>query len=262
MSTIQANNIQIHYRFINNRQPETLVFSNSLGTNFTMWNKQIEALSNQFNILLSDTRGHGETEVTEGEYSAELLGNDILELTQNLGIESFHFCGLSMGGLIGQWLALQGGERVRKVVLCNTAARIGTEETWNDRITLVKEQGLESVAAGTPAKWFSDDFIEKEKDQVEEIISNFKKNSPEGYAANCAMVRDADFRDQLKKISKPVLIIAGTLDPVTTVEDGKWMRNEIKNAELVTIDARHLSAFEKPDEFNQALIEFLTTELQ
>ncbi|MDO5655974.1 MAG: 3-oxoadipate enol-lactonase [Flavobacteriaceae bacterium] len=254
---IQANNIQIHYQFIDNQKPETLVFSNSLGTNFTMWNKQIEALSQYFNILLSDTRGHGETEVTEGEYSAELLGNDVLELTKNLGIESFHFCGLSMGGLIGQWLAINGGERVKKVVLCNTAAKIGNDDGWNDRINLVKKEGLEPVAAGTPEKWFTDDFIENEKEQVEEIIKNFKKNSPEGYAANCAMVRDADFRNELKNIDKPVLIIAGSQDPVTTVEDGQWMQNEIKNSELVSIDARHLSAFEKPTEFNQALIQFL-----
>lgn len=253
----KANNIDIHYRFIDNQKPETLVFSNSLGTHFTMWDKQINALSEYFNILLSDTRGHGKTEVTAGEYTAELLGNDVLELTENLGIESFHVCGLSMGGLVAQWLAINGGERVKKAVLCNTAAKIGSEDGWNDRINLVKKEGLEPVAEGTPSKWFTDDFIENEKGQVEEIITKFKQNSPEGYAANCAMVRDADFRNELKNIQKPILIIAGSQDPVTTVDDAKWMQNEIKNSELVTIDAKHLSAFEKPTEFNKELIQFL-----
>ena len=257
MPKIKANGIEINYQFIDNGKPETLVFSNSLGTNFSMWNKQIEAVSKHFNILLSDTRGHGETEVTEDEYSAELLGKDVLELTKNLGIETFHFCGLSMGGLIGQWLGLNGENRVQNIVLCNTAAKIGSEDSWNDRIDLVNKEGLEPVAAGTPSKWFTDDFIENEKNEVEGIIENFKKNSPEGYAANCAMVRDADFREELKNIKNPVLIIAGEQDPVTTVEDGKWMQNEIPNSELKTIDARHLSAFEKPTEFNEILIQFL-----
>ncbi len=257
MSKIKTNGIEINYQLINNGKPETLVFSNSLGTNFTMWNKQLEAVSEHFNILLSDTRGHGNTDVTEGDYSAELLGNDLLELTKNLGIETFHFCGLSMGGLIGQWLGLNGGNRVQKIVLCNTAAKIGTTDSWNDRISLVQKEGLEPVAAGTPAKWFTDDFIENQKNEVEEIINNFKTNSPQGYASNCAMVRDADFRDELKNIKNPVLIIAGEQDPVTTVEDGKWMQKEIKNSVLITIDARHLSAFEKPTEFNQILLQFL-----
>lgn len=257
MPTIHANGIQIHYRFLDQGKAQTVVFSNSLGTSISMWNKQLEAVSQHFNILLSDTRGHGDTEVTEGYFSVELLGQDVLHLTKTLGIEAFHFCGLSMGGLIGQWLALNGGNRIQKIVLCNTAAKIGTDASWNERIALVKSQGLEAVAASTPAKWFTDGFIEDEPNQVEGIMSDFKRNSPQGYVSNCAMVRDADFREVLKNIELPVLIIAGTQDPVTTVEDAKWMQSEIKNSELVSLNARHLSAFEKPTEFNEAIIQFL-----
>lgn len=257
MPKITVNNAQINYKFLDNKKPETMVFSNSLGTNYSMWTKQEAEVSKYFNILFYDTRGHGESETTEGAYSAELLGKDVLALTKSLNIEKFHFCGLSMGSLIGQWLALNGGDRVQKIILCNTAAKIGTEESWNERIELVLEKGLETVAEATPAKWFSDGFIKDNKDDVDQILAAFKKNSPEGYASNCAMVRDADFRDGLEAISKPVLIISASLDPVTTVADGNEIQMKIQNSEHIILNAKHLSAFEKPAEFNEALLKFL-----
>lgn len=257
MPQLKIINAILNYKFIENGKPETLVFSNSLGTDFSMWKKQEVEISQNFNILFSDTRGQGESETTEGDYSAELLGNDVLELTKNLGIETFHFCGLSMGGLIGQWLALNGGNRVEKLILCNTSPKIGTENSWNERILLVNEKGLNPVAEATPEKWFTDDFIKNESEQVHEIIQKFKKNSSQGYASNCAMVRDADFREDLKNIEKPVLIISGSQDPVTTVEDGDEMQKQIKNSEHITLNAKHLSAFERPIEFNEAILKFL-----
>lgn len=257
MPQLKINNASLNYKFLDNGKDETLVFSNSLGITFSMWAKQEGEISKYFNILFYDTRGHGESETTEGDYSAELLGNDVLELTKNLGIENFHFCGLSMGSLIGQWLALNGGNRVQKVILCNTAAKIGTEQGWNERIQLVNEKGLESVAESTPEKWFSDDFIQNKKDEVDEIITQFKKNSTKGYTSNCAMVRDADFRENLQNIDKPILIISGSQDPVTTVADGNEMQKQIKNSEHIILNAKHLSAFERPIEFNEAILKFL-----
>jgi 3-oxoadipate enol-lactonase len=237
--------------------PETLVFSNSLGTTLGMWKHQIENFSKYYNLLLSDTRGHGQSETTPGEYKVELLGHDVLELTQALDISSFHFCGLSMGGLIGQWLAINGGKRVKKVVLCNTAVKIGSKEAWNERIETVKKKGLEAVASTTPNKWFTKDFIESNTQQVNEIIQEFSKNSFNGYNANCAMVRDADFRDTIHKTDKKILIVTGSEDRVTTVEHGRILQNEINNSELVSINASHLSAFENPTEFNKPVLEFL-----
>ena len=257
MPQLKINGATLNYLYIDNSKAETLVFSNSLGTNFSMWVKQKKEISKHFNILFSDTRGHGESETTDGDYSAELLGNDVLQLTKELGIQTFYFCGLSMGGLIGQWLALNAGDRVKKLIISNTSPKIGHAETWNDRIKLVNKQGLEPVAAATPEKWFTDDFIKNEEEQVQQIMEKFKNNSPKGYAANCAMVRDADFRDELKNINIPVLIISGDQDPVTTVEDGNKMQKQIAGSEHVILNAKHLSAFEKPTEFNDAIIQFL-----
>lgn len=255
---IKANGAEIHYQWIDNQQEDTIVFSNSLGTNLTMWKKQIEDFSQEYNILLSDTRGHGKSEVTSGEYNVELLGNDVLALTKELGIEQFHFCGLSMGGLIGQWLAINGGERVQKIIQCNTAVKIGNKQAWNERIKTVKKNGLESIANATPKKWFTDSFLDKKKEEVEIIVNYFLKNSPEGYAANCAMVRDANFTKNIEQTNKKVLIIAGSQDPVTTVSHAQFLVENIKHAKLHIIEAKHLSAFEKPKEFNQATLNFLT----
>ncbi len=257
MIKADINGAEIAFTYIDNGKPETVVFSNSLGTTMAMWDKQIEPFSQHFNVLLSDTRGHGESEVTEGDYSAELLGKDILGLTAELGLESFHFCGLSMGGTIGQWLALYGGPRVDRVALCNTAVKIGTKEGWNERIATVREVGLGPVAESTPPKWFSDAFLEDRPGEVARIVEDFLKNSPAGYCANCAMVRDADFTDEIEKVAKPVLIVAGTIDPVTTVKDGEYLREKIAGSELVALEARHLSAYEKNHEFNRALLSFL-----
>ena len=257
MPIIKINGAELFYKLIDSGKEETVVFSNSLGTRQSMWAGQEEALRAHFNLLFYDTRGHGQSETTPGEYSAELLGADVLQLTAQLGITHFHFCGLSMGGLIGQWLALNGGSRIEKVILCNTSPKIGDKESWNDRIDLVRREGLDPVAANTAGKWFTDDFIHNEIGKVEAVIRNFKQNSAAGYQSNCAMVRDADFREKIQNIENPVLLIAGSEDPVTTADDAREMQNQIKNAELVNLKARHLSAYERPQEFNEAVLNFL-----
>lgn len=228
-----------------------------MGTNFSMWKKQREALSEHFNLLFYDTRGHGKSKVTQGDYSADLLGNDVLALTEFLGINEFHFCGISMGGLIGQWLALNAIGRLKKLVISNTAAKIGTEAGWNSRIKIVTENGLSSILEATAERWFTEIFNENHKDEVDEILKNFAETPLQGYVSNCAMVRDADFRDDLNKIDTPTLIISGKHDLVTTIDDGHFLQENIKNSEHQILETCHLSNFEQPTEFNQALIQFL-----
>lgn len=257
MPSAKVNNTEINYRFEDYGHENTLVFSNSLGTNFSMWKKQHEEISKHFNILFYDTRGHGKSEVTEGDYSAELLGNDILQLTEFLGIHYFYFCGISMGGLIGQWLALNGEGRIKKLIISNTAAKIGTGEGWNSRIKSVSENGLSSILEATAERWFTESFNKNHKNEVDGILKNFAETPLRGYISNCAMVRDADFRNDLFKISIPTLIISGKYDEVTTVEDGVFLQTNIKNAEHVILETCHLSNFEKPTELNSAVIQFL-----
>lgn len=256
MPFAKVNNTTIHYKFEDFGKEETIVFSNSLGTNLSMWKKQREDFSQHFNLLFMDTRGHGESEVFDGEYSAELLGNDVLQLTQLLGIHEFHFCGISMGGLIGQWLTINSG-RVKKAVIANTAAKIGTTEGWNHRIQTVSQNGLSSILDATAQRWFTPDFNRTNSMEVAEILKNFAQTSPSGYIANCAMVRDADFTNNLSNIDIPVLIISGKYDDVTNVEDGNFLQQNIKNSKHQILEASHLSNFEQPKAFNEAVLAFL-----
>lgn len=257
MSFATVNNTKIHYEYLQNGKDKTLVFSNSLGTNFSMWNPQIEALSQEYNLLFQDTRGHGQSNVTSGEYSAELLGKDVLALLDFLNIEKFAFCGLSMGGLIGQWLGIHAKGRIEKLIICNTAAKIGTQKGWNQRIATVSENGLVNIVPATAERWFTEKFRASSYDQIQPILDVFAKTDVAGYCSNCAMVRDADFRTQLHEIEAPTLVICGTEDTVTTVEDGKFMQEQIPNAQLKAFYAAHLSNVEAATEFNQALLDFL-----
>ncbi|MAE23600.1 3-oxoadipate enol-lactonase [Pseudomonas sp. ALS1279] len=239
-----------------------LVLSNSLGTDLHMWNAQIAAFAQHFQVLRYDTRGHGASLVSEGPYSIEQNGRDVLELLDALGIAKMHFCGLSMGGLIGQWLGINAPERIERLVLCNTAAKIGTPEVWNPRIEMVLaegEQAMRGLRDASISRWFTADFAEANPGKVEPIVGMLAQTSPQGYAANCAAVRDADFREQLGAIRAPTLILCGSGDPVTTTEHGRFMQQRIEGAKLVEFHAAHLSNVEAGVAFTQALLDFLTS---
>lgn len=238
-----------------------LVLSNSLGTDLHMWDAQIEAFTQHFQVLRYDTRGHGASLVTDGPYSIEQSGRDVLALLDALGIAKAHFCGLSMGGLIGQWLGINAPERIERLVLCNTAAKIGTPEVWNPRIETVLAggaQAMRDLRDASISRWFTADFAEANPDKVEPIVGMLAQTSPEGYAANCAAVRDADYREQLGSIVAPTLIVCGSGDPVTTPEHGRFMQERIAGAELVEFHAAHLSNVQAVDDFGQRVLDFLT----
>nr|WP_315197161.1 3-oxoadipate enol-lactonase [uncultured Flavobacterium sp.] len=257
MSKIKKQNSVLNYVFDDFKKERTLVFSNSLGTDLTMWDKQIELLGTEFNILRYDTRGHGKSEVIEGEYSIEMLGNDVLDLLDNLKIERVIFCGLSIGGLIGQWLGIHAPERLNKLILCNTAVKIGNNEGWNTRIETVQKNGLESIVSGTQERWFTPEFVTENKTEVDSVLSKFVQTPLAGYISCCAAVRDADFTDEVSKISVPTLIISGTEDLVTTIKDGDFLMEKIPNSILAALETAHISNIEKADDFTKLLIEFI-----
>ncbi|QEY63307.1 3-oxoadipate enol-lactonase [Metapseudomonas lalkuanensis] len=238
-----------------------LVLSNSLGTDLHMWDAQIPAFTQHFQVLRYDTRGHGKSLVSEGPYSIAQLGADVLALLDALDIEKAYFCGLSMGGLIGQWLAINAPARIERLVLCNTAAKIGAPEVWNPRIDTVLSggaQAMRDLRDASISRWFTPEFAEAEPAKVEPIVGMLAQTSPEGYAANCAAVRDADYREQLGGISAPTLIVCGSGDPVTTTEHGRFMQERIAGAELVEFQAAHLSNVQAGDAFSQRVLAFLT----
>ena len=238
-----------------------LLLSNSLGTDLHMWDVQMAALTQHFRVLRYDTRGHGQSLVSEGPYSIEQNGRDLLALLDALDIPKAHFCGLSMGGLIGQWLAINAAPRIERLVLCNTAAKIGSPEVWNPRIDSVLAGGaraMRELRDASIARWFTAAFAEAQPQRVEPVVGMLAQTSPAGYAANCAAVRDADFREQLGAIKAPTLIVCGSADPVTTVADGRFMAERIAGAQLLELHAAHLSNVEAGVAFSRRVLDFLT----
>ena len=257
MPTVNLTSHTCFYTFQDSGKEDTIVFSNSLGTDYTMWDEVAALLGQHVNILRYDTRGHGQSTIQADTVGIAELGQDVLDLLDYLKLDQVYFCGLSMGGLIGQWLGIHAPERFKGIILANTAARIGTAEGWNARIQQVKEQGLESLLEGTAQRWFTPAFRKKHLEAVAAILEKFSQNSAQDYTANCAAVRDADFREELGELRVPTLVISGLQDEVTTPEDGDILASRIPNARHVRLDANHLSSVELPQEFAQRILQFM-----
>ena len=249
---------RIHYLLEGPASSHVLMFSNSLGTKFSMWDPQAQEFNKHFRILRYDTRGHGQSSVTPGPYSVEQLGRDVIALLDALQLDRVHFCGLSMGGMIGMWLGANAPERLSQVILCSTAAKIGTPETWNARIDAVRKGGMKQVASPVVERWFSPAFREKVPGTIASVQRMLEGANAEGYAACCAAVRDFDFRDQLEKVRKPVLVISGTHDPATPPADGRYLADHICAARYAELNAAHLCNIEDPSRFNSEVSAFLS----
>ncbi len=258
MPFAESNGARLNYRFDGPVDAPVLVLSNSLGTNLSMWDPQIPALAAQFRVLRYDTRGHGQSSVTPGPYSITQLGRDVVGLLDAVGIERAHFCGLSMGGVTGMWLGIYAPERINRLVLCNTAAKIGSTEMWNTRIDTVRTNGLSAVAETQAQRWFTPAFIAKAPDVIAATRQMIASTSPEGYAANCGAIRDMDQRETISRIGARTLVIGGLHDPVISAADLRYLVDTIPGAKLVELDASHLSNVEAPVEFTKALLNFLT----
>lgn len=257
MSVFQSADAHIHYQTFGDRNAPALVFSNSLGTHYGMWQQQFNYFKQRFYVICYDTRGHGSSSTPPGPYTLQQLGEDVIRLLDHLKIEKASFCGISMGGITGQWLAIHYPERFSHVVIANTAAKIGQEQAWLDRAKLAREQGLQPIAATAASRWFTDPFIQSQTAIVNHLCHDLSAGSADGYANCCEALAKADVREQLKDIHLPVLIIAGTQDPVTTVADAQFMQQQITDAQLVEISASHISNIEQADAFNAALDAFL-----
>ena len=263
MGFVQLADGELNYQLDGPEDAPVLVLSNSLGTNLHMWDLQIPAFAEHLRVLRFDTRGHGRSLVTPGPYSIEQLGHDVLALLDALHIERAHFCGLSMGGLIGQWLGINAGERLRKLVVCNTAAKIGDPSVWDPRIETVLRDGPAAMVAlrdASIARWFTADFAEANPQQAKRITDMLAATSPQGYAANCAAVRDADFREQLSSIKVPTLVISGTEDAVTPPSGGHFIQEHVQGAEYAEFYAAHLSNVQAGAAFSDRVLEFLLAE--
>ena len=248
---------QLRYQLDGPSNAPVVLFSNSLGTNFRMWDAQLSDFTQQFRVLRYDTRGHGDSTVTLGPYNVAQLSRDVLHLLDALALDRVHVCGLSMGGMTGMELAFHSPNRVRKLVICSSGAKLGTADTWNTRIETVQKSGMKPVAAAAMERWFTPQFRSAHPDQVSIAQQMLEAASPEGYIANCAAVRDFDFRQNLSSIKVPTLVVSGAHDPVAPPADGHFLQRNITGALYAELDASHICNIETRANFNQAILFFL-----
>jgi len=257
MAFADLNDLRIHYQLDGDAGKPVLLLSNSLGATLDMWAPQIDALSKDFQVLRYDARGHGQSSITPGPYSIEQLGQDVVALLDVLGISQAHFAGVSMGGLTGQWIALNQPTRLLRLVLANTAAYIGPPSNWTTRADKVRADGIGSIASAVVSRWITPDYAAASPALAASLLKMVEANADEGYASACIAVRDADFREQLGKITTPTLVIAGTHDIPTPPADGQFLAANIPGARYVELSGAHLTNLEAVDGFNQAVRDFL-----
>jgi 3-oxoadipate enol-lactonase / 4-carboxymuconolactone decarboxylase len=250
----------MNYKIQGTPNSPVLIFSNSLGSEMMMWDELIPYLLPYFRVLQYDTRGHGSSLgfLPEQKKTIGQLGEDVIQLMDELGIEKAYFCGLSMGGLIGQYLGIHHPNRFIKIVLSNTGAKIGNDERWNSRIDTISKDGMQAIVDDTMERWFTEDFRKQNPQRVAETKAMFLRSDVQGYSNCCCAIRDADFREQLQKLSVETLVITGDEDPVTNVEYAEFLVANIPNATLKVLHARHLAATELPKDYAEVLIDFFT----
>ncbi|PLC50054.1 3-oxoadipate enol-lactonase [Pollutimonas subterranea] len=258
MPHASLKDVDLHYALAGDQSAPVLVLSNSLGTTMDMWQPQLAELSSHFQVLRYDTRGHGQSSVPQGPYSVAQLGEDVIGLLDHLNLDRVHFCGLSMGGITGMWLALNHADRIHKLVLSNTAAYIGPPENWTNRAATVQKDGMASIADSVVARWLTPDYAQAHAEQVEVLKAMLASTPADGYAANCIAVRDNDLRQEVGGIRAPTLVISGTGDMPTPPSDGKFLHSQIQGSEYLELDAAHLSNQEQVSSYTNALIKFLS----
>ncbi len=257
MPFLEIDGARFHYRTEGREDAPVLVLSNSLGTDFTLWDAQVPAFSARFRVLRYDTRGHGQTAVAAGPYTLDRLGRDAVALLDALGVARAHFCGISLGGMSGMWLGAQAASRIDRLVLCNTSSYMPTAEMWNARIAAVERDGMGAVAEPVIGRWFTDEFRASHPDAVERVRRVLLQTSPAGYAACSAAIRDMDQRKSIEGIRAPTLVIAGSRDPSTPPEMGRSLAAAIPGATYRELDAAHLSNIQQAAAFNDAVLQFL-----
>jgi len=257
---IKANGIRIHYELSGRKDGPVVILSHSLASSLKMWEPQMGMLETHFRVLRYDTRGHGMSETTPAPYTLEILGEDALGLLDELGMDRVHWVGLSMGGMIGQSIALNHSHRPLSLSLCDTSAMIPAEAQpiWDERIEGVRRKGMESQLEATMERWFTPSFFNLNPPMLTLIKEEFLATPAEGYIGCAGAIRRLNYLKRLGEINLPTFIIVGEDDPATPVSASRAIHEHIKNSKLVILSStRHLSNVEQPRVFNENLVEFL-----
>ena len=234
-----------------------LMLSNSLGTDLHMWDDQAAEFGKHFRLIRWDRRGHGKSGTTKGPYNFGLFGRDIVNILDALKIKKTNWCGLSMGGMDGQWLGANAPDRVEKLVLANTNFYYADKAPWADRIKFIREKGLDALVGTNMERWFTKSFRERAPQTIDRMTEMFLSSDQEGYVACVEAIRDMDFRASNPRITAPTLVIAGKHDPATPPAWGEAIAQQINGAQIMHLDAAHISNVEQPQAFSDATLDFL-----
>jgi 3-oxoadipate enol-lactonase len=249
----------LHHRLDGPEGAPVMMLSNSLGTALDMWDEPLPALARHFRVLRYDQRGHGRSPAPPGPYTIAELAGDALELLDGLGLERVSFCGASLGGMTGMWLAINAPERVERLALCCTSAHLPPRENWTDRAATVRAQGMEAVAEAQLERWFTPALAHFRPELVERTRRTLLATAPEGYAGCCEAIGSHDLRAELGSIRAPTLVLAAADDPATPPEHSRLIAEAVDGARFVMLKgARHLAAVERTEEFVPALLGHLT----
>ena len=258
---MHANGIDINYELTGKKGAPVVMLSHSLACSLVMWQPQMDMLESSFQVLRFDTRGHGDSDAPEEAYSLEQLAMDAIGLLDALKIDTVHFVGLSMGGMIGQGLALDYADRLKSLALCDTAAIMPdeTQPIWQDRIEAAGETGMAGQVGETLERWFRPEYLQQNPPEVEMIRQQILATPVAGYIGCCEAIRRLKYLDRLTEIKLSTLIMVGEEDPGTPVAASEAMLARISDSKLVVLpSARHLSNIEQAEAFNTVLMEFLT----
>jgi 3-oxoadipate enol-lactonase/4-carboxymuconolactone decarboxylase len=254
--TIQ--NRRSFYRLEGNGGRPVLVLSHSLGADHAMWDRQMADLLGQFQVLRYDTRGHGASEVPKEDATIEELGRDVLDLADALSVAKFYFCGLSLGGMIGQWLGAHAPDRVTALVLANTSPLMAPKSNWDERRRAVLGGGMAAIVEQAMQRFFSAEFLAQNDPMADSIRRTLLGTDPAGYAHCCAAIRDMDQTKILPTIAAPTLVIGGSVDVATPwAGHGELLARLIPGARAIHLPTGHLSNVERPRSFTAAVLDFL-----
>lgn len=258
MRLVNSENAQLRVEHRPRPGAPTLLLLNSLGASLEMWDEQLEAFGERYDVLRFDARGHGKS--TIGDYREETIATlaaDALAVLDAYGVARAHLCGVSLGGMIAMHIASHRPDRVLKAVLCNTTAYMPPREGWDERIHTVLTQGVEPLIEGTLGRWFTPELHQSHPEQVDRVRSMLRETRPAGYAACCAAIRDMDQRESIRAITARTLVIGGSKDVGTPPAQQELIASKIADAKLVILDTAHLSNVERPAQFNAAVRDFL-----
>jgi len=255
---IKVNGVELAYRFDGPENAHVVMMSNSLMSNYGMWDVTVPALTDRYRVLRYDTRGQGRSGTTPGPYSIEMLADDAIGLIDQLGVGRVHFVGLSMGGMTAQQIGARYADRVYSLSLCDTASEMPPRSMWEERLLTVQTKGIAGLLDVMIQRWFTPPFIARDPDTIEKVRRMISATPVEGYIACASAVRDMAQTTMLLQVKAPTLILVGRQDPACTVENSTVLHRMIDGAQMVILEeAAHLSNIEQPQAFNSALRAFI-----